>query len=122
MIRKKDIMMIAVLLILALAGLGIVQYMQRDAGATVTVTVDGKIYGTYALNTSQTIEFDEDTGYNRIVIQDGHVQMEEADCPDQYCVQHAPIHYNHETIICLPHKLVVEISGGEASDVDITAQ
>mgnify|MGYP002574392278 CR=1 FL=1 len=58
----------------------------------------------------------------REVIENGSVHMEDADCPDQYCVQHAAIRSSHETIICLPHELVVEITGGDVSDVDIITQ
>lgn len=122
MIKKKDMILIAALLILALAGLLIVQILQRQSGALVTVTIGGEVYGTYSLSESQTFEVDNESGYNRIVIKDGFVRMEEADCPDQYCVKHAEIHYNHETIICLPHELVVEISGGEDSEVDVVTQ
>lgn len=122
MLKKKDMILIGVLLCVAVAGLLAVQLLQRQSGAAVTITVGGETYGTYALDKSQVIEVDDEKGYNRIVIEDGYVRMEEADCPDQYCVKHAKIHYNHETIICLPHALVVEVSGGEQLDVDIVTQ
>lgn len=122
MLKKKDMILIGALLCVAVAGLLIVQLMQRQSGALVTVTVAGYTYGTYSLDSSQVIEVEDEMGYNLIVIEDGYVRMEEADCPDQYCVKHAKIHYSHETIICLPHELVVEISGGENMDVDIVTQ
>lgn len=122
MLKKKDMILIGALLCVAVAGLLIVQLMQRQSGALVTVTVAGNTYGTYSLDSSQVIEVEDEMGYNLIVIEDGYVCMEEADCPDQYCVKHAKIHYSHETIICLPHELVVEISGGENIDVDIVTQ
>lgn len=122
MLKKKDMILIGVLLCIAIAGLIIVQVMQRQSGALVTVTVDGEVYGTYGLDDSQTIEVKDGDGFNRIVIEDGFVWMEAADCPDQYCVKHAKIHYSHETIVCLPHELVVEISGGEELDVDVVTQ
>lgn len=49
--------------------------------------------------------------YNLISITDGKVTMEAADCQDQICVHHKPIMSERESIICLPHKLVVEIEG-----------
>jgi hypothetical protein len=84
--------------------------------------VGGETYGTYPLDKDTTVEMDSEAGYNRMIIEDGYVRMEEADCPDQYCVKHAKIHYNHETIVCLPHELVVEISGGENSEIDVVTQ
>jgi len=37
------------------------------------------------------------------------VDVIEADCPDKICVKHTNIKNAGETIICLPHKLVIEI-------------
>ena len=53
-----------------------------------------------------------------MVIADGTADVTQADCPDKICVDHAPISRDRETIICLPHKLVVEVKGGEASEID----
>lgn len=58
-----------------------------------------------------------DTAYNLLCITaDGQVRMESADCKDQICVHHKPISGNHESIICLPHKLVVEFTGDSLED------
>lgn len=120
--KKKDFILIGVLLVIALIGLGVTQFLQHQTGASVTITIGGEIYGTYPLDQSRTIEINDAKGYNKVVIENGSVHMADADCPDQYCVQHAAIHANHETIICLPHELVVEITGGEVSDVDVVTQ
>ena len=50
-------------------------------------------------------------GTNRIVIQDNAVYMSDADCPDKLCVHTGTIHKTGETIVCLPHRVVVEITG-----------
>lgn len=54
--------------------------------------------------------------YNLFAVTDGSVTMESADCRDQICVRHIPIENDRESIICLPHKLVVGISGGTDSE------
>ena len=122
MFKKKDMILIILLLSVAVAGLLVVQILQQQDSAQVTVTVGGEVYGVYSLQHPQMIEVEDEMGYNRIIIEDGYVRMEEADCPDQYCVKHARIHYNHETIVCLPHELVVEIDDGEDMGVDIVTQ
>ncbi len=48
--------------------------------------------------------------------------MISADCPDQICVNHGAVSKENESITCLPHKLIVEIHGGEKTDVDVVAQ
>ena len=78
----------------------------------VVIKVDGEVYGRYALDEDQVIEVQEGDFYNRIRIEDGKAYMEEADCPDGYC----EINNRTQTIVCLPHKLVVEIEEVENSD------
>ena len=48
--------------------------------------------------------------------------MEKADCPDQVCVRHSAISRNGESIICLPHEVVVSIEDGESSGADAVVQ
>lgn len=50
--------------------------------------------------------------YNLLSVSGGEVRMEAADCRDQICVRHRPISSGGASIICLPHRLVVEIVGG----------
>ena len=72
---------------------------------------------TDADHTRITLPLDEDTeqrfysgdGWNVVRIRDGQVSVTSADCPEQICVHHRPIDTAGETIICLPHKLTVEV-------------
>ena len=57
----------------------------------------------------------EGASYNLISVTDGMVVVEAADCKDQICVRHKPISSKGESIICLPHRLVVEIVGDDTS-------
>lgn len=54
----------------------------------------------------------EGSSYNLLAVDGEGVWIQAADCPDQICVHHIPIKGGGESIICLPHKLVVEIAGG----------
>lgn len=57
-------------------------------------------------------ELPDGRSYNLITVVNGTVVMDAADCRDQICVHHRPIMSERESIICLPHKLVVEMLGG----------
>ena len=48
--------------------------------------------------------------------------MEDADCPDQICVNHRAISRDGESIICLPNQTIVTIRGGEEPEVDEIAR
>ena len=117
--KKGDIIIGAVVIVLAavLYFSGILR--PEGEGAKAVVTVDGKVYGEYNLHNEETVKVDlKEDGYNTFVISDGKVDMLEADCRDGICVDHTPISLDGETIICLPHKVVIEIEGGEASAID----
>ena len=115
--RKKDLIFIFSILIIAVFLL----LIQRVYGNAQ----DEKLYGTYDLNKNQTITIQNDSGKNTIQIQNKVVWMEEADCPDGYCKEQGHISKNKQTIVCLPHKLVVEVSNDsektESDHVDIIA-
>ena len=51
--KKKDFILIGVLLVIALIGLGVTQFLQHQTGASVTITIGGEIYGTYPLDQSR---------------------------------------------------------------------
>lgn len=123
--KKNDLILIGALLIIAFTILGATRLWQSkntDANATVIVTVDGKEMGRFPLNEDLEQRFDfPDGSYNVLRIYDGKAEISEASCPDQICVKHHKIHYTKETIVCLPNKLVVEIAGGEESDIDAVA-
>lgn len=66
-------------------------------------------------------ELPEETSYisyNLISVTGGTVIMESADCRDQICVRHKPVSSKGESVICLPHRLVVEIVGSENKGVN----
>ena len=44
--------------------------------------------------------------------------VSDADCPDRLCVRQKAISRKGESIICLPHKLVILIESMEEGDVD----
>lgn len=56
--------------------------------------------------------------YNIILCQDGQVQMIQSSCPDKICLRHRAVSATGETIICLPHKVVIEIIGEEEHSLD----
>lgn len=103
--------------------MNLMQYVQaKESGQKenqekqVVIKVDGEVYGRYSLDEDQVIEVQEGDFYNRVRIEDGKAYMEEADCPDGYCEEQGKINNRSQTIVCLPHKLVVEIEEVENSD------
>lgn len=97
---------------------------KMNQGNQVCVTVRGNTV-CYDLTKDQKIslkdfnvsERDEQIA-NMLVIEDGQVYMESADCPDQICVKHKPVSKDGEIIVCLPNEVFVEIKSSMESDID----
>ena len=103
---------------------GGVRLFGAEKGNEVTITKDGQVYGTYALNENQTIEITDKDGKvtNTLVIADGKADMKDADCPDRLCVKQKAISRQNENIVCLPNKIVVTVTESDAKGVDGFAQ
>lgn len=114
--KKKDFALMGIVLALAFLfwiiprGLGV---FAKTEASRVRITVAGEEYGTYSLSEDQTIEINDT---NICEIKDGKVNMIEADCPDQLCIRQGSIHIQGESIVCLPNRVVLEITGNDKDD------
>ena len=108
MISRADILLIVGILILAIAGLFVWKKLQKP-GTYVDIMIDGTSVKTLQIDEDASYEVKQDAGVNTVVVQGGSVTVQNADCPDKICEKHRAISQTGETIICLPHKLVVEI-------------
>lgn len=117
--KRNDGILLGVILLLAalLAGAGHLAG-QAEEETTVVVSINGKEYGVYVLSENQTVELPGELGKNKLMISDGVVWMETAVCPDQYCVKQGKISKVGEQIVCLPNKIVVELTGEEPDSLD----
>ena len=121
MIKKADILLFFLILAFGLA-VSWWSLAGNAAGEKAVVTVDGKLYGTYPLSQDQTIQVVQENGHhNDITIKGGRVSMTFSDCRNQICVESGAISQTKDTIVCLPNKVVIEITGGNGggSSVDI---
>ena len=116
--KKRDIVLAAVLLILGVTGVLIVKYGLKS-GNTADVYIDDKLVQTIDLSVDDEYTFQTDKGSNTVEVRNGAVSMKSADCPDKVCVRMGTKNRNGATITCLPHKLVIEVHGGQEQEVDI---
>ena len=120
-IRKSDLILIAVLIVAALI-LGGIWMATRDEGACAIVTVNGDEVEKLPLNKDTEIRIGDEENYNIVVIKDGVAYVSEASCPDKVCVKTGKISLTGETIVCLPNKMTVKIEGGEDLNMDGISQ
>lgn len=116
--KKKDILLAVSVVVTALLLLLILKIPDSGAGGEIRITIDGSLYGTYSLQEDQTIEIAQESGTNIVYIRNGAAWMEEADCPDGYCIRQGRVSRTKQTIVCLPHKLVVEVTGTRSDETE----
>ena len=107
LITGLDISLIAALLVVCVfLFLG---FNRANIGTTAVVTVENKEL--YVLSLTQNTEklVKTDYGYNKVVVHNGCCYVKSADCRDSVCINRGEISKVGESIVCLPHKLIVEI-------------
>lgn len=122
-LKKGDYLILLVVLVALIIML--VMISGNKKGNQVHITVDG-VTKTYSLFEEQRIMIPvkkDSNGKrvnlkNTIVIDKGQVYMENADCPDQICVNHKPISKNGEMIICLPNEVFIEVENTIDNEID----
>lgn len=110
-------------LLLAAAAVSAACILFRDRGAeapVACVTRDGVLLGEIDLSHVDApyfLTFGDDSGSNTVLVEKGRIRVSEADCPDQICVHQGYISDGTVPIVCLPHRLMIEIVGA-GGDLD----
>ena len=127
-IRKADIILFVVLVVIGLAASAALAMSRTEAGknAKVIIESNGSTYAEYSLYSDETITVpapkqtstEDPDHYNVVKISGGEVSVTEASCKNQVCVKHGSISHTGETIVCLPNRLVVRIVDPEGGGYD----
>lgn len=116
---RYDILLIAAVLLAA----GLLWLFTRPGGqgAWAVVTVGGEEVARYPLSEDVTVTLGGED-YNVLQIEDGAAAVIEANCGDHTCVRTGKVSRRGETVVCLPHELVVEIVGGGDAAFDAVSK
>ena len=119
--KKADKILILAVITAAIVVLGF-RRITRSPGERVIVRVDGQVTENWSLKEDREAVIEGKGGRNTLVISGGTASVTEADCPDRICVHERPIRYSGETIVCLPHRVVVTVTGGTEEALDGVVQ
>lgn len=122
-VKKADRLLLLGLLAAGLL-LGLLVWLNAKPGARVEVRIDGVAIASYPLSEDGSYRLESMGGSNLLVIEGGKARVTEADCPDGLCMGMGSIQRSGQSIVCLPHHLVVTILSGRdrQSAVDVTAK
>ena len=116
--KKGDFIIILSVVLLVAGSVATTLLLSGNAPAKVVVTVAGEKTQEYPLDDNIEVKLETEDGYNILKIEDGKADVISADCYSNDCVHQKKISKNGEMIVCLPHKLVIEITSHEASEND----
>jgi len=111
---KKDLLLIAVILVIAAAGFVIHYLYGLKPAVWVEVTVDAEVVATLDITQDTTLAIQGfDNGTNHLVIRDGMTWIDEASCPDKVCIHQGRIQLSGQMIACRPNRVLVRIVSRE---------
>ena len=92
-------------------------YMHRRFPAAEAFRRSGhEVYEKIDLNAvavAYDMEISTEFGYNKLHIEHDGISVIDADCRDHICMSQGKVSKAGVPIVCLPHKLTVEIEGGD---------
>lgn len=114
-IKKADIILAIVIAIVGIASSLYLTFSDVPVkNGKVVIHQNNKVYGEYSLYEDRVITVKDDDHINKITIKNGNVQMTFSNCKNQDCVKQGTIDDSSKSIVCLPHKVVVEIKSDES--------
>jgi hypothetical protein len=123
---KTRTWVIVILAALLLSGGAAIWLHGRSAAGTVAnLYVDGvciRSIDLSALTEPETFVVEDEWGRNVVQAEPGRICVSEADCPDQVCVHAGWLTDSAAPIVCLPHKLVIQLEkAAQASQNEVDA-
>lgn len=115
--KRNDLLLVFFIIVVAVV-LSYTLFLPGETGGKAVISVNGKIVKTMPLSQPDTFKVETNGHFNIVEIKDGYADVIEADCPDKLCVKQKKIQKTSETIVCLPHKLIVEVENGGEEEMD----
>lgn len=119
-LRRNDLLLLAALLVVAALIFVGWRLMHRESGGQLIVEVDGTRIAGYPLDIDGVYEIQGyRAGTNTLTVSGGSARITSSTCPDHLCEHQGSVSRNGETIVCLPNRVIVRVTGAKDNDVDI---
>lgn len=114
--NKSDLKLVIVLLIVSIIGVFAFKLIGKSGGNAL-VYHDGELIKTIDLSIDNRYVVNGDNGDVVIVVSGGKIKVDEENSPLHLCSKQGYISNTYESIVCLPNKIVINISGDELDAV-----
>lgn len=121
--KKWDVIIIVTLIVISFIPEGVmfITSINKYSDSYVEIYSQGELYKKLPLKKDfkkVTFTVKNELGQNVVEINNGEVKVVDADCHDKICVKAHGISKPGESIICLPHKVVVRVIGQGKQETD----
>ena len=104
---------IGILILLLGVGIWVYPSFFAEEGKACRISVDGKFYGEMLLSRDGEMKLPGCT----VKVEDGKVFVVDSTCPDKVCEKTGKISKSGGSIICIPNRISIEISGESETDI-----
>lgn len=116
-VRFVDLLIIAAAVAVIIAA-SVDAYSGGSEAPAVEVRVEGREW-IYDLETDRTVKIPGPLGDTAMIIEDGHVHVQDSPCQAKICVAAGEISQTNEWIICLPNRVFISIVGTEPESGEV---
>ncbi len=116
---RADIILIVSVLFISLFAIAILFVFGADNARGFEIKVDGRLHSSYSfsdLKDGDTIEIKTQYGYNKFLYEKQSIRCIESDCNDRLEINAGAIGKTNQVLVCLPHRLTVNIVGKDKID------
>lgn len=117
-LKKLDIIIIVFLMLLSFTpNIFFYKSLSKHYNSSyANIEISGEFYDSIPISSfkgEKKITIETKYGNKIILIKNNAIQIIESDCKDEICVKQGQASKVGESIICLPHQLIIEIKGNE---------
>ncbi|MBP3920658.1 MAG: NusG domain II-containing protein [Bacilli bacterium] len=114
--NKSDLRLIIILVIICM--IAVTSFLfKKNNGDSALVYYDGNQVMTIDLKVDGDYEVDGLNGKVKMQVRDGKIKVNEENSPYHICSKQGYISESYESIVCLPNKIVINISDNEFDTV-----
>ena len=114
--NKSDLKLVFVLLFISIICVVVFKLIGKSGGSAL-VYHDGELIKTIDLSIDNKYVVSGDNGDVVIVVSGGKIKVDEENSPLHLCSKQGYISNTYESIVCLPNKIVINISGDDLDAV-----
>ncbi len=118
-LTKADIILISLIVLFSLVFSVFISLYNSVEASGFEIRIDGKLHSKYMfsdLKDGEIIEIRTEYGYNKFIYENKSIRCIDTDCTDKIELHSGSISKTNQTIVCLPHKLTVQITGQNSID------